>query len=84
MQLPIRPGEQGRLNLRGLDQFNNPAYIIVRLSDNRVSINNGAFSQAGSSAVIMANSTVSECDYCITQKVQFQKESELQMACLEL
>ena len=64
MQLPIRPGEQGRLNLKGLDQFNNPAYIIVRLSDNRVSINNGAFSQAGSSAVVNSMVSKSKDSFC--------------------
>ena len=57
LQLPVRPGEQRPLNLQGLDQFGNPTYIIVRLSDSRSAINPGAFSQAGTAAI--DNSTVS-------------------------
>ncbi len=41
----------------GVDQFGNPAYVIVRLSDSRTAINNGAFNQAGDN-VVATNITV--------------------------
>ena len=47
------------MNFKGVDQFGNPAYAILRLSDSRTTINNGAFSQAGS--LIMANGSVRCC-----------------------
>ncbi len=42
----------------GVDQFGNPAYVIVQLSDSRTAINNGAFSQAGDSATAADTTTV--------------------------
>ena len=64
----IRPGQEERLNLEGIDQFGNPTYIIVRLSDQRSGINLGAFSQAGDNQQI--NTTVSAPSplaHCILQ-----------------
>lgn len=58
LQLTIWPGQEERLNLEGIDQFGNPTYIIVRLSDQRSGISFGAFSQAGDNQEI--NTTVSE------------------------
>ena len=52
------PGQEERLNLEGIDQFDNPTYLIVRLSDDRLGINSGAFSQAGDNRE--QNTTVSQ------------------------
>ena len=49
------------MNFMGVDQFGNPAYVILRLSDSRTAISNGAFSQAGDSPT--TDSMVSACTY---------------------
>lgn len=60
-KLRIWPGHEKRLNLEGIDQFDNPTYLIVRLSDRRSGINLGAFSQAGNNQGV--NTTVSQLLY---------------------
>ena len=77
----MRPGQTIAVNLTGLDQFNNPTYLIARVSDGRTFIDVGAFNQAGKmneNEVSVSENLLSGCKIKVIYPLQMLKNLQFQ------